>query len=69
LVQQCGRDRRNYSLLSRKIWQNIDLDYAVFVICKFGDFFLQKNQTKVDWQFFIADANIKLKQLYPSILD
>jgi transposase len=25
------------------------------------------NQTKVDWQFFTADARIKLKQLYPSI--
>ena len=25
------------------------------------------HQTKVDWQFFTADARIKLKQLYPSI--
>jgi hypothetical protein len=28
-----------------------------------------ENQTKVDWQFFTADARIKLKQLYPSISD
>lgn len=27
------------------------------------------HQTKVDWQFFTADARIKLKQLYPSISD
>jgi hypothetical protein len=26
-------------------------------------------QTKVNWQFFAADARIKLKQLYPSISD
>jgi transposase len=28
-----------------------------------------KNQTKVNWQFFTVDARIKLKQLYPSISD
>ena len=28
-----------------------------------------ENHKKVDWQFFSADARIKLKQLYPSISD
>lgn len=28
-----------------------------------------ENHHKVDWQFFAADARIKLKQLYPSISD
>lgn len=28
-----------------------------------------ENHNKVDWQFFTADARIKLKQLYPSISD
>ncbi len=28
-----------------------------------------EHHTKVDWQFFTADARIKLKQLYPSISD
>jgi hypothetical protein len=28
-----------------------------------------ENHHMVDWQFFAADARIKLKQLYPSISD
>jgi hypothetical protein len=28
-----------------------------------------RNQTKVDWQFFTRDTCIRLKKLYPSITD
>jgi hypothetical protein len=65
-VDGIGETTHYYRAKSGKtlIWITQYLSYANLVI-----FFYKKNQTKVDWQFFIADANIKLKQLYPSILD